>query len=132
MKSTILKIPKGSNIQLTKNFNASEWDCKCSYDSCTYTLIDLEHLVELQQLRDEVGPLKITSAFRCVKHNKDVGGSPKSQHLLGTATDLQSKNLSPKELAEACEYFTGLGRYKTFTHIDSREIDGAVARWGKS
>jgi len=132
MKSTIMKIKKGSNIQLTKNFNSNEIDCKCNYKSCTHTLIDLEHIVELQQAREELGPLKINSGYRCERHNKDVGGSPTSQHLLGTATDIISRTINPKDLADKLEYFTGLGRYKTFTHIDSRELDGKVARWGSN
>lgn len=134
LKSTVINLVKGLDLQLTKNFHSSEFDCKCKYDSCKETLIDLDHLVELQQLRDEIGPLTITSAYRCDKHNKDVGGSPNSTHTRGEATDLVSRNVSPKELADACEYFNGLGRYPNFTHIDSREIEpkDGVARWGKN
>jgi len=129
LKSTVAKFPKDMELQLTKNFKLSEFKCQCNYASCKDTLIDLDHLAELQKLRDEVGPLNITSAYRCEKHNKDVGGSPKSQHVLGTATDLQSKLMTPDELAEACEYFNGLGYYDSFVHIDSRELDNKVARW---
>lgn len=133
LKSTVTKFPKDMEIRLTRNFMLSEFKCRCSHDSCKETLIDLEHLVELQQLRDEVGPLKITSAYRCPDHNKAVGGSPNSTHLRGEATDIVSPTLSPEELAEICEYFNGLGVYPKsgFVHIDSREIEPGegVARW---
>lgn len=131
MKSTILKLKKGADIQLTKNFNSSELDCKCSYKSCTHTLIDLEHLVELQKFRDESGPIKITSAYRCERHNKAVGGSTKSRHLVGVATDIQVSNMSPKEVADSLDYLNGVGVYNTFVHIDSRELEVGqnVARW---
>ena len=36
--------------------------------------------------------------------------------------------MHPDEVADACEKFDGLGRYDTFTHIDSR---GSKARWDK-
>jgi hypothetical protein len=34
--------------------------------------------------------------------------------------------MHPSEVQDACEKFDGLGRYDTFTHIDSR---GSGARW---
>jgi len=128
-KKTIMKIPKGANIQLTKNFSSSELDCKCNNEDCTYTLIDLEHIVQLQKLRDVVGRLSITSGYRCKKHNKAVGGSSRSQHLLGTATDLVPHNYSILDLFNFVNpIFKGVGKYKTFIHVDSRE--GSSARWG--
>ena len=36
--------------------------------------------------------------------------------------------MDPDEVADACEKFDGLGRYDSFTHIDSR---GSKARWDK-
>lgn len=124
-------IPKGSNIKLTKNFNSDEFDCKCNYSSCTTTLVDLDHVVKLQKLRDLTGPLSITSAYRCKKHNTAVGGSPSSQHMKGTATDLQSKRLSPLIVFETCKaLFNGIGHYNTFTHCDSRP--GPQKTWDRS
>ena len=43
--------------------------------------------------RDIYGfPMKVTSGFRSVQHNKTVGGSPKSSHLLGWAVDIAVPN----------------------------------------
>jgi hypothetical protein len=47
--------------------------------------------------------------------------------MKGTATDIAVKGMSPDEVADCAEkLFDGLGRYDTFTHVDSR---GKKARW---
>lgn len=123
-------LPKGSNTPLGDYFNSDEFDCKCSDSSCVITRIDIEHLEQLIQLREEIGPIKITSGYRCDSHNKKVGGSPKSQHKEGTATDIQSRRIKPRALAAFVKQnyvFGGIGAYDTFTHIDSRN---GKARWG--
>lgn len=120
---------KGLNTKLTDNFSSSEFDCKCKYSDCKWTIIDLDHIEKLQELRDKIkAPIKVNSGYRCEKHNKDVGGVAKSRHKEGDASDIVSKNLSPDKLAEECEKlgFSGIGRYDTFTHVDSR---GYKARW---
>ena len=43
----------------------------------------------LQPIRDEVGPLKITSGYRGLHVNRHVGGNRNSQHLMGQAADFQ-------------------------------------------
>lgn len=128
-----LKIEKGSNIQLSKHFNSNEMDCKCKLDSCLETPIDINLIVGLEKLRSIVGPLKITSGFRCKEHNAKIGGRPKSKHLLGEAADIQSKGMSSLAVAYEAERnveefrFGGIGRYQSFTHLDVRD---GKARWG--
>lgn len=125
--ATIKKYQKGEDVRLSANFHLSEFECKCS--DCSETLVDLDHVAKLQQLRTDLGAsIKITSAFRCAKHNEAVGGSDRSQHKLGTATDIQVSGMDPTAVQDACEHFDGLGRYDSFTHIDSR---GSKARWDK-
>lgn len=125
--ANVKKFKKGQDIQISTNFNQSEFDCRCS--KCSETLIDMDHLERLQQLRHDLGSsIRITSAYRCPDHNTSVGGAKNSQHMKGTATDIQVSGMSPDEVADACESFDGLGRYDTFTHIDSR---GSGARWDK-
>lgn len=114
---------KGSDVQLTKNFHLSEIDCKCDRDDCTTTVVDLEHIKTLQRLRDKVGVLKITSGYRCESHNKAVGGSKKSTHKDGLATDIIPLEESlARTTALADSMFNGLGSYpgKGFIHVDSR------------
>jgi len=118
---------KGENKQLTKNFNSREFECSCT--CCESVTIDLDHVNRLQKLRDDLGvAITINSGHRCAEHNATVGGVDDSQHVVGTATDIVAQDMSPNEVADACEGFNGLGRYDTFTHVDSRESDHK-ARW---
>lgn len=115
------------DIQLTPNFKVAEFACPCKRDTCVDTLIDMDHVHKLQKLRDDLNAsIHIDSATRCPEHNKEVGGEPHSMHMLGHATDIKVQGMTPNEVADACEGFDGLGRYDTFTHIDSR---GSKARW---
>jgi uncharacterized protein YcbK (DUF882 family) len=122
---------KKANTQLTKNFNSSEFDCSCK--ACKETIIDLDHVDALQKLRDKLGKsIKINSAYRCPAHNKSVGGATNSRHVIGDATDIVVEGLTPDQVADMCEAeFSGLGRYDTFTHVDSRPLlkKGVKARW---
>ena len=123
----IKKYKKGEDVKLSANFHLSEWACKCS--NCDEVLVDMDHVLKLQQLRYDLGSsITITSAYRCPAHNAAVGGAKFSQHKLGTATDIQVSGMGPNEVQDACERFDGLGRYDSFTHIDSR---GSKARWDK-
>ena len=47
-------------------------------------------------------------------------------HMKGHATDIVVAGMTPGEVQDACEKFDGLGRYDSFTHVDSR---GYKARW---
>ena len=123
--ANIKKFKRGDKTQLTPNFAAKEFDCQCG--KCPETLIDLDHVKKLQKLRDDMGsPIKLTSAYRCPAHNKAVGGEANSVHMRGQATDIQVTGMTANEVADSCEHFDGLGRYDTFTHVDSR---GSKARW---
>ena len=85
------------------------------------------HVENLQTKRELVdSPFVISSGYRCVEYNKEIGGATKSQHILGNATDIIVVGMLPSEFANKCEDFDGLGRYDTFTHLDSR---GTKARW---
>lgn len=54
-------------------------------------------------------PIYITSGYRCPKLNKAVGGSSKSQHLLGQAADLQTKDT--KSLKSLFDCIRTLGNF---------------------
>ncbi len=43
----------------------------------------------LQPLRDELGPLLISSGYRCPRLNQGIGGAKNSQHLYGQAADVK-------------------------------------------
>ena len=94
---------------------------------------------QLQYVRDNVVmPIIINSAYRCEAHNKSVGGSPNSQHLLGKAADIVIQGLDP--VLDTYDYLDdlmlsgeilqgGLGMYETFTHYDIRKTK---ARWNNA
>ena len=118
---------------LSKSFTREEFLCKCG--DCGFCLVDAELVSVLQDVRDMFEmPVTITSACRCDKHNKAVGGADNSAHLYGMAADIQVKNVSPKDVADYLrEKYSGfhsgcygIGEYETFVHIDVRKD---MARW---
>ena len=123
---------------MTKNFNIKEFECKCGCKMPEFVKKNVIELAEnLQIIRNEVGRLDLTNAYRCKDHNSDVGGSTSSQHLVGKAADVKSKSIKPKEMAQIVNDLMknekiktgGIGIYNTFTHIDIR---GVRARWSKT
>ena len=43
----------------------------------------------IQPMRDDIGPVRISSGYRSKELNRAIGGSSKSQHCKGEALDLQ-------------------------------------------
>ena len=54
----------------------------------------------LQPLRDELGPVIVTSGYRPPRLNRMIGGSPTSQHLVGLAADIVVPGYTPLEVAQ--------------------------------
>jgi len=123
-------------MQLTKNFNISEFQCKCGCEMPEFVKKNVEELAkDLQVIRDKVGVgFTPNSAYRCPKHNTIIGGVKTSQHLKGKAADINIKGIEPSEVADLVEDLMkteaitkgGVGRYNSFTHVDIR---GNNARW---
>ena len=125
-------------MKLTNNFSLSEFECKCGCKMPAFVKENVKELAEnLQVLRDVVGRIDLTNAYRCKEHNADVGGSTNSQHIKGKAADIKSNTLSPSEIASITDDLMksekfklgGIGIYNTFTHVDIR---GYKARWSKT
>lgn len=107
---------------LSPHFDRREFRCK---DGCGFDTVDAELLEVLESVRQHFdAPVTINSACRCAPHNQRVGGSPKSQHLYGRAADIVVRGVAPNDVAGWLErtYLgrLGIGRYDTFTHVDSR------------
>jgi len=99
-----------------KFFTEKELQCKCCGVDNTTDLFKKK----LDFLREVYGkPMKVNCAYRCPKHNAEVGGVKNSQHLLGIACDI--KDISKKFRDTAFELGWTVGEYKTFTHIDLRK-----------
>lgn len=124
-------------MKLTQNFSLEEFNCK---DGTTvpekYYSNVLKVAENLEVLREYLKiPIIISgSGYRTKKHNTEVGGAPKSQHLTASAADISVHGLSPMQIAEAIETLIeegkmqqgGMGVYPTFVHYDIR---GTKARW---
>ena len=123
-------------MQLTKNFNLSEFQCKCGCEMPDFVKKNVKELAkDLQVIRDKVGVgFTPNSAYRCPEHNASIGGVKSSQHLKGKAADINIKGIEPSEVADLVEDLMkteaitkgGVGRYNSFTHVDIR---GTNARW---
>ncbi len=115
-------MPNTTNqINLSPNFSLHEFQCN---DGSHQVRLHPQLLQKLQQLRTTLGrPVTITSGYRNPTHNKAVGGSPTSQHLLGTAADIKVSGITIDELASHAKAtgFNGIGRYPTFLHVDVRQ-----------
>lgn len=101
----------------------------CGVNGCTQELVDV-----LERLRQLVsGPLIVNSAYRCPRHNKEVGGQPKSEHMLGLAADVRAFGMTAAQLekiALTIPEIHGLGRAdcQKYIHIDVRNTVTLV-RW---
>ena len=66
--------------------------------------VDPELVRKLQQLRDRIGkPISITSGYRCLAHNKAVGGDAQSQPYMVKAADIIVEGMSPATVANHAE-----------------------------
>ena len=119
---------KNGRTYLSKNFQVKEFACK---DGSDPVFISTELVELLQKIRDHFErPVTITSGFRTAKHNKAEKGAKYSQHLYGTAADIKVAGVKPADVASYAETLLpnsgGIGRYKTFTHVDVRPTK---SRW---
>jgi uncharacterized protein YcbK (DUF882 family) len=87
----------------------------------------------LDAVRERVGPLRLSSIYRNERYNKAVGGALHSQHKRFTACDVVPLRASVQQLWDACiderrrqNFLGGLGRYRSFVHVDCR---GSKATW---
>jgi len=109
--------------QLTANFKVREFACR---DGSDPIFISPALTEVLQAIRSHFQqPVTVCSGYRTPGYNKKVDGAAYSQHLYGTAADIQVKGVAPAAVAAFAETLLpdsgGIGIYPTFTHIDVRE-----------
>lgn len=122
--------------KLTTNISRHELACKCG---CGGDTMDFETLLVVQNCCNHFAKeldirkvsLTITSAYRCLEHNRCIGSTDASQHPLGRAMDIKIVQVDPEDVYE---YLVGefpgkygIGRYESFIHIDTRT--NGPARW---
>ena len=88
------------------------------------------------RLSRRVMPVRVNSFYRDSSYNHRIGGVARSMHLTCGAADIVKIGFTPSEVADMLEAHPdsvafGIGRYKTFTHIDIRGMIGrpSPARW---
>ena len=93
---------------ITPNFSRSEMACRCG---CGHDEMDQEFMRMLQALRDEIGPMPVTSGFRCDAHNNDVSTVKNGPHTLAKAADILISGERAMQLFEKARQisFTGIG-----------------------
>lgn len=112
----------------SKYFSKAETQCHCG---CGGNNVKPLLLKKLDQLREMIGgPLSLSCAYRCPKHNAEIPGSvPNSQHVLGTAADVLVPDYGHCNTAEQLAWyarevgFDGIGIYPEsgFVHVDVRD-----------
>jgi zinc D-Ala-D-Ala carboxypeptidase len=91
-------------------------------------------MYKLEALRVKLGnhPITVTSGFRDIAHNAQVGGASDSMHLYGAAADLDVPGITNRTVyqqAETCG-FSGLETYTAnHQHVDSRADLGRAWWW---
>lgn len=107
--------------QVATNFKAKEFKSR----TCPVVFIDGELIQVLQGLRAVLRcPINVNSGYRTEAHNKAVGGSTNSAHLLGKAADISCGTLPAKTIALAAyraygkKIAIGLHEKENYVHID--------------
>lgn len=109
---------------MTKYFKMQQFACKCG---CQQNNISPVLVQMLDTARSTAGiPFIITSGYRCMKHNKNVGGVNDSQHMNGNAADIVWKDYNQLYLIINALLLAGFNRIgihyqKKFLHCDISE-----------
>ena len=118
----------GDTSQISPHFKVCEFQCKCSgkHDfQLDSALVDkLEKLYTVLNC----SAINVSSGYRCVQHDKAVGGSGTGQHTLGKAADICCYGQDGKPIVSylvccAAEDvgLSGIARINdSYTHVDVR------------
>ena len=121
---------KDWNKKISAHFSVYEFACSDHSDT---VLVDVALIEVLEQIRAHFGKaVHINSAYRTPAYNISIGGSPRSQHCLGTAADIRITGVDPIQIALYASslpfyakrggigYYSRVGLKDGFVHIDVR------------
>jgi len=114
---------------LSKDFSKKEFECKCG---CGKVFVDINLIQALQTVRSQYGKqIKITSGYRCKKHNITEGGKPNSAHLKGMAADILADNSKDRYalIRLLMNRFSRIGIGHRFIHVDIDETKPKYVCW---
>lgn len=118
---------------LSPHFDSSEFACSCGCGYGTREGDVSEALLDLLEcMREEYGPIRLTSGCRCAQHNAAVGGVANSAHTRGTAADIFcSGGRTRRELVDLAVVCAadGIGVAKTFVHVDCDSVLPRPSAW---
>jgi zinc D-Ala-D-Ala carboxypeptidase len=125
---------------LTRNFSHSEVACKCGHCKGA-AKISPDLMGRLQQMRDAVGPIRITSGVRCRKH-PESRTRPTSSHVPNDLGDIEGKVGHAVDIAAVgsgrrfrllhaalAAGFVRVGIGKTFLHLDNDQGKAQGVAW---
>ena len=125
------------NKNITKNFKYKELFC----DKALNMPEDAEQFLNLfygcvnilQPIRDKFGEITISSGRRSRRYNKKIGGSNKSQHIIGEAFDIIPMTEEAFKVFEWCVYNLEYDQiiYEERNHV-SKWIHISVKRLGRN
>ena len=109
-------------MRLSEHFVSTEFACHCG---CGYGTrpndVSTELIDLLERMREEHGPIHITSGCRCKVYNLHCGGVENSAHTRGTAADLRVQGGTERrkllDLA-VMNWASGIGVANSFIHVD--------------
>lgn len=117
-----------------KHFRPFEFECVCRHDCGKgFAQMNEEFIEKLEfaRLLSDV-PYKLSSAFRCERHNHDIGGVEDSAHTKGHGADIRADTprMRYKVLYGLIKAgFNRIGIYDTFIHVDDDPSKPAEVVW---
>ncbi|NPB04515.1 MAG: peptidase M15 [Thermotogae bacterium] len=111
-------------------FKLEEFLCRCG---CGGVVIDSKVLDTLEKLRERLKkPVVINSAYRCIKHNRAIGGVPGSAHIRGYAVDIKALHSATRHKIVEFLLQKGIQRIgvaSNFVHFDVDPDKPKPALW---
>jgi zinc D-Ala-D-Ala carboxypeptidase len=111
-------------------FTKEEFRCKCGCNQAEMKEDFMDMLHSARKLANR--PFIITSGYRCEKHNKNVGGTDRSDHLTGNGADISVRSGRERWVIEDALIkcgFIRIGHGRDFIHCGNRFGNPVWVKW---
>ena len=113
-------------------FSWTETECKCNDFNCKLNIVE-KLMMMLDKARGLADiPFVINSGARDMAHNRTIGGSATSSHILGKAVDIECRSSSDRMTMLSALLETGFNRIgvaNNFIHVDIDEEKPQNLMW---